>query len=310
MIPKTENDYNNFKDTIYDKYNRSGYLIQRGRYYIFQPFDDNEDISLYYRQNYEFATENMIPVKNYFTQKYGEVKEKVSKDTRVVKTKQKGYDFKSVQDYYDNRNENFIVGIIDKNINKLATEDNDLFKIRPPLNKSVDKKRGTGIYSLKGAVCSTSKDKEYLLNVLKKTLNSISKIRKNQRLSLNKKSTRADMCNMIKSMLLYLEKYSTSKDKNKLTYIMIPANHPIFPFPYNLEDRIKYKLNKIKDITKREFSSVVKKMKNGKFLNEREDIHTKYEIKVKHNKYMKDHEKDIKKLGGVLDKNMWTIIIE
>ena len=37
MIPRTENDYNNFKDTIYDKYNNSGYLIQRDDFYIFQP---------------------------------------------------------------------------------------------------------------------------------------------------------------------------------------------------------------------------------------------------------------------------------
>ena len=36
----------------------------------------------------------------------------------------------------------------------------------------------------------------------------------------------------------------------------------------------------------------------------------KYEIKVKHNKYMKNYEKDIKKLGGVLNKNVWTIIVE
>mgnify|MGYP001284669710 CR=1 FL=1 len=107
----------------------------------------------------------MIPIKNYFTQKYGDVKEKASKDTSIIKTKQKGYDFESVQDYYDNRNENFIVGIIDKNISKLSTESDDLFKIRPPLKKSASKKRGVGIYSLKGAVCSTSKEKKYLINL-------------------------------------------------------------------------------------------------------------------------------------------------
>ena len=71
LMPKTENDYNNFKDTIYDKYNRTGYLIQRGKYYIFQPFDDNEDIPLYYRENFELDVENNIPIKNYIEQKYG-----------------------------------------------------------------------------------------------------------------------------------------------------------------------------------------------------------------------------------------------
>ena len=50
MMPKDENDFNNFKDTIYDKYNRPGYLIQRGIYFIFQPFNENEDVPMYYRQ--------------------------------------------------------------------------------------------------------------------------------------------------------------------------------------------------------------------------------------------------------------------
>ena len=34
LIPITENDFNNFKDTITDKHRRQGYLIYRGKYYI------------------------------------------------------------------------------------------------------------------------------------------------------------------------------------------------------------------------------------------------------------------------------------
>ena len=46
-MPKTENDFNNFKDTVYDKYNRSGYLIQKDEYYIFQPKEiTNENSSI------------------------------------------------------------------------------------------------------------------------------------------------------------------------------------------------------------------------------------------------------------------------
>jgi hypothetical protein len=51
MMPKSENDFNNFKDTIFDKYNRPGYLIQREKYYLFQPFDENTDVPMYYREN-------------------------------------------------------------------------------------------------------------------------------------------------------------------------------------------------------------------------------------------------------------------
>ena len=46
------NDFNNFKDTLYDKFNRPGYLIQRNKYYIFQPFNQNEDVPMYYRATF------------------------------------------------------------------------------------------------------------------------------------------------------------------------------------------------------------------------------------------------------------------
>ena len=45
LIPITGNDFNNFSDTITDKFNRPGYLIYRDRYYIFQPFDENEELT-------------------------------------------------------------------------------------------------------------------------------------------------------------------------------------------------------------------------------------------------------------------------
>ena len=51
-MPKTENDFNDFRDNIFDKNNRSGYIIQRDNYYIFQPFDENEDVPLYYRKQH------------------------------------------------------------------------------------------------------------------------------------------------------------------------------------------------------------------------------------------------------------------
>ena len=44
LMPKNENDFNNFRSNILDKFNRPGYLIQRDQYYIFQPFDENEKV--------------------------------------------------------------------------------------------------------------------------------------------------------------------------------------------------------------------------------------------------------------------------
>ncbi len=303
MMPRTENDFNNLKDTIYDKYNRPGYLIQRGKYYIFQPFDDNENVPLYYRMNYEFDAENMTSVKNYVENKYGKVKdtdntdEKNKKEDTKVKTE---YDFESIIDYYDKRDENFIVGIISMNSNKFISETDDIFKVRPPLKKTADKKRGTGIYSMTGAVCATSKDKESLLKIIKRLEKMVDT---NISHSLG---TRENMCNYIKNLLLYLEKYSTSKDDNKITYVMIPANHKKYEFPYNLEDRVKHIINEVKNIIQRDFDYVVKKEKNGEF--EGNNNLTSYNIEVKLSKYIEQNKKDLEKLGFKFGKSNFISI--
>jgi hypothetical protein len=300
LMPKNENDFNNFTSTVYDKYNRQGYLIQRDEYYIFQPFDENEKVPLYYRKNLKVNEENKVNVGSYIRSNFKNIKEIKLKET--IKTNQNNYDFDTTLDYYEDRDENFIVGIIDKNKNKLASQKNDLFKIRPTRAKILDKKRGTGIPTLKGAVCSTSKDKNYLIKILNKLpkYHNIIKI----------KNTRDNLCKQIKNNMLYLEKYSLSKNKNKITYIIIPANHHTFPFPYNLEDRIKFTIKNIKKILNRDINMKVKKMKNGIFLNERNINYAKYELEFKNNKYTKNNSKKLLNLGFKLENNLWKIIIE
>lgn len=288
LMPKTENDYNNFKDTIFDKFNKSGYLIQRDKYYIFQPFDDNEEIPLYYRQNYEIEIDNNIPVKNYIEQKFGVIRELKITEQVEDKTKKIFYDFESVMDYYNTREENFIVGILDKDSKGIE----EIFKIRTPLKKSDKFKRGQGIVSIKGAVCFNSKEKEYLINVIKK----LRKLVPFELVIGTGRIKREDLCDEIKKALIYLEKYSTSKDGNKKTYIMVPSNHIEYEFPLNIEDRIKFIINKInKDMNIKIEHRVLKKnniysleIKNNKLLT---------------NKYMED-------LGFVKDKNDWIKKIE
>ena len=124
------------------------------------------------------------------------------------------------------------------------------------------------------------------------------------------KKTRENLCNQIKNNLLYLEKYSISKNKNKITYIIIPANHEIYTFPYNLEDRIKYTIKKIKNIINRNLDIIVKKSKNGIFLNERSSDYIKYELEFKNNKYASANAKKLKDLGLLLIKNNWKMTIE
>ena len=301
MIPKTENDYNNFIDNIFDKYNKTGYLIQRGKYYIFQPFDDIETISLASRKSFTFNLDNMIPISNYFIQKFGDnVKVKKEKDKKKNKFK---YDFETNKKYYQERSENFIVGIVDLNKGTSTFENIDIFKIRPPIEKGGMLKRGTGIYSLKGAVCATSKDKDYLVDILIKS----SKLTDKVKFNLGKLTTRDSICNKIMLILLYMEKYSTKKDNNKKTYIIIPFNHENYPFPFNLEDRIKYKLEQVKNIIKREFDHSVKSLNNGNFM----DISglPSYLIEIKSNNYIAENHDNLRKIGFSIDNSKISHII-
>ena len=308
MMPKSENDFNNFRDTIFDKYNRSGYLIQRNKYYIFQPFDENEDVPMYYRENINIDNINRVELRNFVKQKYGDIKSKLPEDEKkVISKKEVGYDFDSVIEYYDDRDENFIVGIIDKNFNKLASDEMDLFKIREARGKSSEKKRGTGIPTLKGAVCSTSKDREYLMNLIKKMPNANKdEIKKMENI------TREEICNELKNKLLYLEKYSTSKDGNKMTYVMIPANHSIYEFPFNLEDRIKYFIKETNKACDRQVDVQVKKLKGGNFLGKELKDVSSYELTFKNEKFIEKEtniQEKLNKLGYTLEKNLWTKIM-
>ena len=243
LMPFTQNEFNNFRDVVVDKNNTQGYIIHRNKYYIFQPFSQNEDIPMYYRIHNTDYKNNQLPLSSYLKtlDKYKQLKGITDESdmSSDVYSNNKIYNFDDTYDYYDSRPEYDIVGIIDKELsrrkNKRLDELKDVFKIRPKLTKNDDKKRGTGIHSITGAVCATSKAKSYLLKIAKK-------------LGLNTKniSTRDDICNILRDEFLLREKYATDKDKNKFTYIRIPSNHPKYPFPYNLEDRVKSIIDKIK----------------------------------------------------------------
>ena len=302
MMPKTENDFNNFKDTIYDKYNRGGYLIQRGKYYIFQPFNENEDVPMYYRQNINLEQTNQVSLNNYIKQTFKRIiyKEENETENKVEQKKVKQYNFDDTLDYYDMREENFIVGIIDMNTNQLASSEADLFKIRPPRARVLDKKRATGLPTFKGAVCSTSKDKNHLMKIMEKIPN----VSKSDLERVNK-LTRESICLEIRDKLLYLEKYSTTSDKNKMTYVMVPIDHPTYPFPYNLEDRIKYKLDKIAKFVNRIVEHKVVKNKNKNISYE----NISYEIIIDNTKELSNFAKQFENLDFKLDKNKWVCIV-
>jgi superfamily II DNA or RNA helicase len=242
LVPLTENDFNNFKDMIIDKYGVHGYLIQRNKYYIFQPFEQSEYIPMYYRESYNKILTRQFELYKYIKNMYDDDFDIDNNKLKALNTYK--YDFDATEKYYNNREEYEFVGIIDLEATSgnatsdaMSKDAKDVFKIREKRNKLLDKKRGKGIQSLKGSVCTT-KSKEYIANVCNKLGIKIASI------------MRQDMCEAIKTKLLHLEKYATDKNKDKFTYIIIPSNHRLYKFPYNLEDRIEYIEDTIKHYTK------------------------------------------------------------
>jgi hypothetical protein len=300
LIPTTENDINSFSDTIFDKDNRSGYLIFVDKYYLFQPFDQNEDVPIYYRTKYMKPITQPISLFNYLKNIdiYKNYKDKKLLDQDVseqTKDDEKDeYDFDSVMEYYDNREESKYVGIIEKDKSRKKNIetglDQDVFKIREKRAKILEKKRATGIPSLKGAVCTT-REKEYIEKVVKE-------------LKINtSEKTRFGLCDIIMYKMLELEKYATGADKK--TYIMIPANHPVYQFPYNLEDRADTIKNDIKNINSK-ISIDIKK-------NKVKDNFT-ITLTIKDDKFVKDNinefEKILNKWKGQKIKDEFKIILE
>ena len=161
--------------------------------------------------------------------------------------------------------------------------------------KILEKKRGIGIPSLKGAVCSTSKDKKYLLKVLNKLGATTKNI-----------DIRGNICKEIENRMLFLEKYSTEKTGNKYTYIMIPANHPTYKFPYNLEDRVDYILEKLSNAIKFKFSSHVKNIKIK--LNNQDVL--SYIIIIKNDSKLNEYKDILQKYDAKMEKDEWLINVD
>lgn len=236
LLPVSENDFNNFQDTITDKFNRPGYLIYRGGYYIFQPFDENENLPMFYRQHYQPKINHKLDIKDFMKHSTAYVEYSKQQETKPSFVSE-GYTFD--ESYYENRNDNDVVGIIEKESAKKRARnpglENDEFKIRGPMPKVIEKKRQTGLPSFLGSVCAVSKDRDHLAT-LAKSLN----------IDIGTTEIRQTICDMIKDKLFDLEKYSD----NNVTYMIVPTNHPKIPFPLNLKDRVEWLVKTIEEITR------------------------------------------------------------
>lgn len=299
LTPITENDFNNFKDTVYDKYNRQGYLIYIDKYYIYQPFDQPENIPMYYRINVDKTVQSKLSLYNYL-KTINKLPEKEQQETTIETDSEKSigiYDFKSVMEYYEGRDEYKYVGIIDKEPSrrKIKSPDElaDVFKLRERRSKVLNKLRGTGVFSMFGSVCQTSR-----------SLQQLKKIALDLGAKVEKTDSRMDLCGKIRDKLLFMEKYSTGK--NKMTYMIIPANHQNFKFPLNLVDRVDNIKNKLNDKIKFKLDINVKPHKQ-KIDNE---TITTYEIEITHNKNLDEFKDFIQSLGFKLIGKKWILIVD
>ena len=109
FLPITENDFNNYTDILYDKYNNSCYLIQRKNFYILQKFDMPENILMSNRINNDVLINRNLSLENFISGKHPQI----IKDT---------YDGRNIYSYdniyYKSRDTNeisiIIIGKIDK----------------------------------------------------------------------------------------------------------------------------------------------------------------------------------------------------
>ena len=292
LLPITENDYVKFidrSDFIYDKYNNPGYLIYRGSFYIYQPSYEDENIPLFYRKIYNKELSNQLTLYSYLKS------EKINKEIKKIKNENSNskYDFISIKKYYDEREENTLIGILDKNKNN-----DEIFKLRNKKQKNIKAKRGEGIQSVKGAVCHTSNDKNDIKNMFKLL-----------DIKFEKDLTRIDLCNQIKEKLLFLEKYSTGK--NNKTFTIIPFNHNKFIFPLNLEDRIRYVREKFNAYEKSKTNFNISKKKNGIFLDKRDKNLISYEVSFTYkDNITKNSEELLNKYNFIKKGNTYTSIFE
>jgi hypothetical protein len=322
LLPETNNDFNNFKDTLTDNLNRPGYLIYRYKFYIFQMYDLNEDAPMYYRTHPESDLVNKVSLRDHIhgTQAYKSYKGATDEENTDIEFSIEPYDFDSVQDYYNSRPEFEYVGIVDKESTRKkvrTSEVEDVFKIREARPTNNSKKRETGIPSLNGAVCATSKNKGYIRTV-SKLLN----------LDLGDKSvSREPACDAIRDKLYALEKYSTTALGNKMTYLRIPANHPTIPFPLNLEDRVQSIINSIQKETRVNFNpSISIRRLSPKEISANQPTPTEEDPvpigsgvydDIQYVKYVIDFNKTMDKFADIMEKHgarkegsKWILVVE
>ena len=135
---------------------------------------------------------------------------------RKTSTKKKEeFNYEKTKYYYSGREENEYVGII--------LPDN-VFNFRKKRNFKT-KFREKGLTTELGGNCLTSFPKKVLIKIIKK----YSSLKETD-------ISKQKICSHIMNIFLHLEK----TNKENKTYVILPFNHPIYVFPYNIYSRKKF----------------------------------------------------------------------
>nr|URM62211.1 ATP dependent RNA helicase [Mimivirus sp.] len=102
-----------------------------------------------------------------------------------------------------------------------------------------------------------------------------------------------------------MEKYTTDESGNKMTYLIVPANHPTIPFPLNLQDRMQYIIQEIERETRTSVNPQIEIIQSqGDF----DDIDYFYYRLIFNN--MNRYSDIMRLYGGVQENDKWIIIIK
>lgn len=230
LVPTSENDFNNLRDLVFDKYSTKGYLIHRGEYYIFQPFSLPEDASLFHRMIYRTYLANEISLASY-------VKNNVSDRVAREITRSYTYDFASNRLYYEQRGFNAVYGVVDR---AGAATLEDSFKLRR-----------AAAAGDRGMACTSYRIDE--LRKIRADVLAHPLLRPGglgaalgEQLAAEGNGSKESICEQIHEALYFIEKYSAA-GAGARTFLVVPYNHPSLPFPLNLEDHAQLAAKEVRD---------------------------------------------------------------
>jgi len=205
---------------LYDKELNEGYLIQRVIpnlknqkiiTYIFQPYNQSEKISLEDRvSNQKMINQPSNPIESY-------IKLINPEEYAKCNISQQKYTFDD--SYYTQKTEHSVFGTIVKDTKNVNSKWG-IFKLRKGMRSNASYGRYKGV---------PTKEGQYYLTKSSSELQEYAKLLK---LRINSKDKKQIGISILRHLVLQEQITDPT-----ISFVQIPTNHPIIPFPLNLEDR-------------------------------------------------------------------------